>query len=323
MKRSTNLSLSEMRVGLIVGVSFLVSFLVIIAYGKISNVFTRQIEMTTLFHNVQGLTEGAPVRILGIDSGYVSSVQFVRFGGERYVKVTMKISKQKFGELTAGTTASIHTQGLMGIKYLELTPENGSQVPLNTTLPIIGTEEDSIQNVMKSGKEVVGNLTTLSRSLNELAQKAESGQGTVGKLLSDPSLYRHVDHAAKSLSSLATKIDSGQGTVGKIFASDSLYQNMNQSIDSLNRMIRVMNSGPGISGKILNDPELARSFKDSLEKLDAIMTQIQSGKGVAGEILYDPKMAERLDGTLDKVNQLLQDMKEHPKKYFKVEVHIF
>ena len=53
------------------------------------------------------------------------------------------------------------------------------------------------------------------------------------------------------------------------------------------------------------------------------MTQIQSGKGVAGEILYDPKMAERLDGTLDKVNQLLQDMKEHPKKYFKVEVHIF
>jgi phospholipid/cholesterol/gamma-HCH transport system substrate-binding protein len=44
---------------------------------------------------------------------------------------------------------------------------------------------------------------------------------------------------------------------------------------------------------------------------------------VAGEILYNPKMAGRLDETLDKVNQLLQDMKDHPKKYFTVEVHIF
>ncbi len=191
MKRSTNLTLSEIRVGLILGVSFLVAALVIIAYGKITNIFSRQIEMIALFQNVQGLTEGAPVRILGIDSGYVSSVHFVRFNGERYVRVTMKISRKRFDELTAGTTASIHTQGLMGIKYLELAPGNASEPPLNSTLPIIGTESNSIGAVMKSGKEVVVNLMTLSRSLNELATQAEKGQGTVGKLLSDPSLYRH------------------------------------------------------------------------------------------------------------------------------------
>lgn len=323
MKRSTNLPFSEIRVGLIVGISFLVGAVVIIAYGKISNVFSRQIELTALFKNVQGLTQGAPVRLLGIDSGYVSEVHFVKFNGKRYVKVTMKIASKRFSELSAGTTASIHTQGLMGIKYLELAPGNSAEGPLNSSLPIIGVESNSIGNVMKSSQDVVGNLKTLSRSLNDLAMQAKNGQGTVGKLLSDPSLYRNVDQAARNISDLVGQIESGHGTVSKLIGSEDLYRNLDQSIVSLNALIEKTNSGPGLSGKLMNDPEMAHSFKESLQKLDDILTQIQSGKGVAGAILYDPKMADRLSGTLDKVNQLLQDMKDHPKKYFTVEVHVF
>lgn len=323
MKRSTNLSLSEIRVGLIVGVSFLVSALVIIAYGKISNIFLREVELTVLFHNVQGLTQGAPVRLLGIDSGFVSSVNFVRFHGDRYVSVRMKITKKRFEELSAGTTASIHTQGLMGIKYVELTPGKSSEGPLSPSLPIMGLESNSIGAVMKSGNEIAGNLKTLSQSLRNLAKQAEEGQGTVGKLLGDPALYRNLNQSAENISALAFRLENGPGTMSKLIRSDEIYGKLETSLGSLNRLLENMNSGSGLSGKVVNDPEMAQSFKDSLLKFNEIVTQIRSGKGVAGEILYDPKMADRVNRTLDQVDSLLKDMKDHPKKYFTVEVHVF
>ncbi len=323
MKRSQNLSLSEMRVGLIVGVSFLVSALVIIAYGKITNIFSRQVEITALFRNVQGLTSGAPVRLLGIDSGYVSSVHFVRFQGRRYVRVTMRITRKRFDELSSGATASIHTQGLMGIKYLELTPGHSSMGPLNPTLPIIGVESGSLGAVMKSGQDVVSNLKTLSSSLTTLARQAQKGQGTVGRLLGDPALYQNVNRAASDLSVLAERIDHGPGTAAKLIGSPALYDSLDRSVRDLDRLLRTASSGPGLAGNLMNDPRTAASFKDSLVRLDGILAQIQSGKGTAGELLYDPRMAGRLNGVLDRVNSLLDDMKKNPKKYFTVEVHVF
>ncbi len=323
MKRSSNLSFSEMRVGLIVGVSFLVGALVIIAYGKITNIFSRQVEITALFRNVQGLTQGAPVRLLGIDSGYVSSVHFVRFQGKRFVRVTMRITRKRFDDLSAGATASIHTQGLMGIKYLELTPGDSREGPLNPSLPIIGLEAGSLGKVMKSGEDVVANLKSLSLSLTNLAQQAQKGQGTVGRLLGDPTLYKNVSRAASDLSELAERIDHGPGTVSKLIGSPVLYDNLDRSLRDLDQMVRTASSGPGLAGKLLNDPQTAASFKDSLSRLDEILSQIQSGKGTAGKLLYDPKMADQINGVLDRVNGLLDDMKKNPKKYFTVEVHVF
>lgn len=323
MKRSNNLSYSEMRVGLIVGVSFLVSAMVIVAYGKIHNIFAPQVKLTALFHNVQGLTQGAPVRVLGIDSGYVSSVHFVRFSGDQYIRVAMRISRKRFTQLSSGTTASIHTQGLMGNKYVELSPGLPQEGALNASLPIIGVESGSIGQVMKSGNEVVTHLKSLSISLDELATQAKNGQGSVGQLLQDPSLYRNMNQLAAKLSDLTSRLESGRGTMSKLIGSSDLYNHLDNSLISLDRFIESVERGPGLSGSLVRDPGVARSFKESLTRLDQILTQIQSGKGVAGEILYNEEMAGRVNRTLDRVNDLLKDMKEHPKKYFTVEVHVF
>ena len=323
MKRSTNLPLSEFRVGLIVGGSFLVGAMVIVAYGKISGIFSRQVDMTALFRNVQGLTQGAPVRLMGIDSGYVSGVEFVRFQGKRYVKVSMRLARERFRELSAGTSAEIHTQGLMGVKYVELSPGRSSDGPLNASLPIMGKEANSLGAVMKSGKDVVRNMKDLSRSLTELANSAKSGEGTVGHLLKDPTLYNNVNQAALDLSSLAERIDHGPGTVSKLLSSDELYRRLDRTLGSLDAVLSEAKDGQGLAGNLLGDKGTARSFKDSLARLDDILRQIQSGKGTAGRLLYDPATATHVDRILGRVDSLLKDMKENPKKYFTVEVHVF
>ena len=323
MKRSTNLSLSEFRVGLIVGGSFLVGAMVIIAYGKISGIFSRQVDMTALFRNVQGLTQGAPVRLMGIDSGYVSGVEFVRFQGKRYVKVSMRLSRTRFHELSGGTSAEIHTQGLMGIKYVELSPGHSSDGPLNPSLPIMGRESNSLGAVMKSGKDVVRNMKDLSLSLTELANSAKSGQGTVGHLMKDPTLYNNVNQAARDLASLAEKIDHGPGSVSRLLSSDEIYRRLDSTLGSLDVLLAEAKDGQGLAGSLLEDKETARSFKDSLSRLDDILRQIQSGQGTAGRLLYDPVTATRVDKILGRMDSLLKDMKEHPKKYFTVEVHVF
>ncbi len=323
MKRSFDLKLSEIRVGIIVGISFFLGVLAILTYGKVNELFSRQVPLTILFKNVRGLTTGSPVRISGITSGFVKSVHFVQFQNGRYVQVIIRITKKRLSELSSETTATIRTQGLMGIKYLDLIPGDLSKGPLNIGLPITGQNTRTLETVLGSGNDLVKSLNHVSRSLDILLLQAQEGKGTVGRLLTNPDLYDNLNETTKTLRSLVRSMDSGKGPLPQMIHSTEMTEKLDMTLTRLNELLSALNDPHGTLGLIAHDPKTALDLSSSLDHLTIILGQIAKGKGALGDILYNPRMAERMNDTIDKVNGLLDDMKKDPKKYFTVNVHIF
>lgn len=134
----------------IVGI-FLVLGLVALAYmsvklGGVSLFGTDQYKVSAQFGNISGLTKDATVEIAGVIVGKVSNVSLN--GDDYQAKVEMLINPNI--KLQEDTIASIRTQGIIGDKYVKLSP---------------GASEDLI----KDGGEIVE--TESSLVLEELVSK--------------------------------------------------------------------------------------------------------------------------------------------------------
>ena len=59
-------------------------------------------------------------------------------------------------------------------------------------------------------------LTTTIQNLQTISTQISQGQGTVGKLLHDETLYRETTTSMTNLKEILQKVNQGQGTIGKI-----------------------------------------------------------------------------------------------------------
>jgi phospholipid/cholesterol/gamma-HCH transport system substrate-binding protein len=104
------------------------------------------------FFSVSGLKSGAIVEMAGVEIGQVNSISL---NTERYV-ADVEVKVKKDVKLTEDVIASIKTAGLIGDKYIKLSP-GGSDVYLNPGDTIIETESAmDIEELIS--KYVFGNI---------------------------------------------------------------------------------------------------------------------------------------------------------------------
>jgi len=62
-----------------------------------------------------------------------------------------------------------------------------------------------------------------------------AGQGTIGKLLTDETLYHATTSSMTNLNSILIKVNQGQGTVGKLVNDQDFYKNAKLSLQKLDK----------------------------------------------------------------------------------------
>ena len=90
----------------------------------------------------------------------------------------------------------------------------------------------------------------LLKRMDRIIGFVESGQGSVGKLIYDPTLYNRVNTTVTEFQGLVSEISGGKGSLGKLLNDDELYNKANASIDKINKMIDDLNAGNGTAGKL-------------------------------------------------------------------------
>ncbi len=110
-KRSTEVIVG---VFLLIGVSCMVYLSV--SLGGVHIFGSPYYEITAEFDSVTGLKKGATVEIGGVQTGKVLDISLV----DNMARVTLGILKDS--ELTEDTIASIRTKGVIGDKFVKLTP---------------------------------------------------------------------------------------------------------------------------------------------------------------------------------------------------------
>src|SRR5215213_7014130 len=112
---------SDVKVGLFVFVGLVLSGLVIFLIGDERRLFSTAVSFNTKFADVQGLKDGAPIRMGGIDIGHVDGVGYGKDPLDTTIYVSLSVVRSEAGRVKRDSIAKITTKGLLGDKMVEIT----------------------------------------------------------------------------------------------------------------------------------------------------------------------------------------------------------
>ena len=79
---------------------------------------------------------------------------------------------------------------------------------------VVGENRDNLKVTMENVKEASKNAELAMASIENAARKIEQGEGTIGKLVNNDSMYNNIDSAAKGLTDYVTRIERIKTIVG-------------------------------------------------------------------------------------------------------------
>jgi phospholipid/cholesterol/gamma-HCH transport system substrate-binding protein len=350
---------SQLRVGLTVVVASLVLALLLFLMSGTSGFFSHRITLVSYFDNAEGLRVGAPVRLSGVDIGNVVKILIVPDKDKSItpVEVVMKVSTKYNFNLRRDSVTSLDTAGVLGETYLDIESSQavGPEAHDGDALPT--HVHPDFNEVVRSSQSTLQNMDALLKRADRILAFAESGKGSLGKLIYDPTLYDRfsqtvaelkevVDEIAKGQGSLGQLINSndaynkfiatldkmngvvddlqqGKGTAGKFLKDPALFNNANDTIANLKRVSEDLNAGKGTAGRLLKDEELAKKIDTTMTKLAALTSDLDAGKGSAGKLLKDEALYNNANKVLEESQGLIKAIRENPKKYLSIKLHIF
>jgi phospholipid/cholesterol/gamma-HCH transport system substrate-binding protein len=361
MPHRKQLTWAELRVGLfvLVGLTVLAAG---IFYVTGAGILGPKYRIRTFLPEVSGLANGASVKLDGVEIGNVEAVKLVpRVAGKpvdknRNVEVDMRIDRRFQNEILTDSVASLVTEGLLGNRYVEI--QRGlTGTPLKENQEIPGAEEKAIKEVVERSAELLGNLSALTDSAQDMLAGVRAGHGNLGKLLKDEQAYNRLNSILARTDQMMANIQAGQGTLGKVVASDEMYGKVDKAIDNVNGIISDVRAGKGTIGKLLTDPTLYDQAKEAIANTNSLVGDVRAGKGslgklatddtlynklrdtssnlatataklndnttTAGKLFSDPQLYDNLTGLTGDLRLLIGDFRQNPKKFLHIKVGLF
>jgi phospholipid/cholesterol/gamma-HCH transport system substrate-binding protein len=300
---------SQLKVGLIVlaSVALLSTLLFLMTSASGMSVFSRKLIVTSYFDNSMGLKTGAPVELEGVTIGEVKTVEVSTDPARKLtpVKVVMKIDPRYHASLHTDSRVSLGTIGVLGDTVLDINSMVATGPELKTGDELKTLEEPSLQDVVKSSQGTVESLNAILAKIDRIVDDLQNGKGTVGKLITDPTLYNQASSTVTQLNALATDLNSGKGTAGKLLKDPEMYDHLNDTVTKLDNIVANLDAGKGSAGKLLKDDSLYNNLNSSVAHANSILTEADAGKGGLGLIAKDPAFAKKLNDTVTQLDTLL------------------
>lgn len=284
MKESPNKRAVIVGVFVFLGFSFLIAGTLMV--GNLHETFTNKMEIVTHFDDVGGLQKGNNVWFSGVKIGTVSSLDF---HGKSQVEVRLKFDKKAQKYIRKDAKVKLSSDGLIGNKILVIYggTDQFPEVQEGDTLGVekTFTSEDMINTLQENNvniKAITDDFKTISKTL-------AAGEGTIGKLLADSSVYANINAATASLQSASKKAD--------------------QLVGSLATFTSNLNKKGTLANELTTDTVIFNSVKASVLQLQqiadtatAIVTNLKMAssnpKSTIGVLLHDEESGTRLKETI-------------------------
>ena len=308
------LAWSKLRVGFVVGAALLILFVTVIFAGNIGSLFSPKVKLEARMESANGLRAGAPVWISGHEVGTVSEINL---DGPRQTTVTLSVEKKYLGFIRKNAEVSVLTMGLLGDKYVDLRPGAPEAPALGPGDIVRGADH---KDMAAAGAESLAKMTDVIARVERLLAKLEGGEGTVAKFINDPSLYNNLKESSQAIATLTREMSDQKGTLSKLIHDPSLYDNLKVASQTLAQISGEMMNGDGSFQMLLNEPALYENLSKASEEFSSAVERLNHANGIAGQLIADKDLADDVRTTVKELNGLIKDVKENPKKYFKVSV---
>ncbi len=273
-----NLSGAKLGIFIFLGSSLFV--LIIFLLGNKEALFKSTFTVKAYFQNVQGLRNGAPVRLSGVDVGAVKGIEII---GEKAstIEVSMRILSDVRKFIRIDTEAGIETEGLVGYKFISLQISDSYAETVKDGGTILVREPLSFADIIEETQGIMAYTKEMTKNLADIVYKINAGEGTLGKLLNDDEIYNLTKDITKSA----------------YVTLDSLTYDLRNIVETYDQL-----------GKGMKDVLLA--VNNAVASVDTILVNVKEGKGVVGSLFAEGN-AE--DTTFTAIVNNLKDITEEAK----------
>ena len=236
----------ELKIGLfITGALIILFFGVLFIKGGV--IFRRSYFVKAEFGFVEGIKTYAPVLFCGVNVGEVSRIE-VRYKEQKRPSVIVWLKIKEGTAIPEGSRFFINSLSLFGEKYVEIIPPDeferflakGVTVEGITGVPLFNIlydfsklvkevdlfiKESDLKEVLQ---KIAFNIEDASIQVKSLIRNIAEGEGTLGKLIHDESLYYE-------FMDFLTSIKEGEGTFGKFIHSDVIHNELEEFIKELRK----------------------------------------------------------------------------------------
>lgn len=261
---------------IVIGVLFLTIALFVISSNR--NLFSSTFQLNSVFQNVSGLQEGGSVNFAGIKVGIVSKIT-IKSGTE--IIVQMEVDNKVRDFIKKDSKAAIVSEGLIGNKIIEVTSGGITSKSVSDGDYLESVVPIGAEDIMKSLKEVGDKASVLTNDLSEIVGKVNSGEGTLGQLINNKSLYYGVDSTMRGFARYS-------GEIGGVI---SLFK---KTIDFVTN----------------NLGELTEDLRVVTKNVSEITGKINSNESVVGTLLTDTVFANNLKGIVTNANIVTKNLEE-------------
>jgi phospholipid/cholesterol/gamma-HCH transport system substrate-binding protein len=248
--------------------------------------------------SVSGLDIGAPVRLNGIDVGRVTRIDLDP-ADPKLVTLVMEIRGSI--ALHADAVASLETQGLTGVSYVEISGGTLATPPPTAAhgerYPTIDSRPSSLEQVFASAPEVLAHLLVIANRVEAVLD--DKNRAAIAETLANlRDTTGVIDHRSKDIDRLIS--DAGETMHNLSTASavlDVLVTNLEHTSGKADRLVASANTTFGQASRLANDLDtVIRSAAPGLQRLTTTDT------ARLDQLLID---ADRLTTSLTRLSQKL------------------
>ena len=358
MARRQSLSWSELRVGVLVIASFGLLAAAIFFVGGATGFFTPKYTVTAYFSSVNGMNNGAEVWLEGVTVGNVSSVRVTNLPEpERSVAVEMSLDLQFQEIIRSDSIVTIGSIGLLGDSIVEIEKGAGLGDVIADRGDIQGQQTGDIRALITGTNDIIANLEILSVEIQTIAGQIRQGEGTLGKMLTDTSIYDNANATVEEVRLLVENARTGEGTIGTLMNDRALYDRMSEAIERIDVIVAKVEGGEGTLGKFINDPaiydranelvgrisnviarlemgegtlgKLSRDdalyddLRTATEEISTMVSNVTNSEGTLGKLINEPALYDNTNQTISEMLKLVYDFRQDPRKFLTINFRLF
>lgn len=268
----------KLSVALFIVLGFVLFLVAIFIIGSKENLFTPTFQLRSEFESVGGLKSGGLVRLNGI---VVGKVDVVEIQATNKVLVVMTVEKSIQEYIKKDSKVTIGSDGLVGNKLIDITPGTPGTPAIQDNEMLASVKPVEVADIMASLKESTENASDITKDLSDISGKVNNGQGTLGQLVNNDTLYRSADLTLRSFSSSSDKLNQ------IFYKVDQMVNNVSGNVENtsvqldristdISEIVRKINSNESVIGTLLTDTAFANNIKEVMQNANSTTKNLET-----------------------------------------------
>ncbi|MBW8682946.1 MlaD family protein [Chitinophaga rhizophila] len=284
-------------VGIFIFIGLLIVIVGVLTLGGQKKAFVQAVRVTATFKDIGGVQTGNNVWYSGVKVGTVKKITFLEHDK---IEVAINVEEKSARFIHKDVIAKVGSDGLVGNKIISLAggSDNVPAIQDGDTLRVaVNISPDEIMTTLQENNK---QLLAITGNLKTLSQRIVDGEGTLGKLVTDESLYNNLSQTVSTFEKAASnteRLTKGladyaanlrrEGTLANDLVTDTaVFSNLRSAVAQMKN----------VAG---NANDVVNNLKSTTQNLN---DNLNSAKSPVGVLLNDEQSGEDLKQTLRNLN---------------------